>query len=391
MAHRVAVVGQSDYSEPGLSSSVRRAMGLSGFCPESARGKRVLLKPNLLGAYPPDMGVTTPPAFLEAVARIFVEAGADVVVGDSPNWIHPIEQVWEVTGIRAAARAAGAREIRIEAGGSIESGGVFISKAVREADIVVNLPKFKTHGLTVLTLAVKNLFGCVCGMQKTLHHRDSKDRYEFADVLVRVAEAVKPNLTIIDGIVAMQGDGPSGGDLVEMGVILAGTDVYSLDAACCGLVSLPPLELDTLAVAKRMGLYDDSNEIEFAGEEPEAFVRNDFVLPATYTRGTRDWWITKLVLNRIWRAAWARPVIDPGRCRRCLYCVEGCPVEAIPRPPEGGVPSIDYKKCIQCFCCHELCPHKAIDLRKSLAVRLVDRFMRPKKRAVSRGEKWPGQ
>ena len=378
MGKRVAIVAQRNYEQPGLSFSLKRAIELSGFSLASARGKSVLLKPNMLGAYPPKMGVTSPPQLIEATARIFCEAGARVSIGDSPNWIHPIESVWEVTGIRAAARAGGAEEIRIEAKGSVERCGVWISRAVDDADIVVNLPKIKTHGLTILSLAVKNLFGCVCGMQKSLHHRDAKSRADFADVLVRVAEAVKPELTIVDGVVAMEGDGPSGGKLVDMGVILAGTDVHALDAACCMLVDLPPLELDTLAVAKRMGLYDDSVSIEFAGDDFDLFVRKNFVLPATYTRGARDWWITRFVLSRIWRSAWAKPIIDRDRCRRCMFCVEGCPVSAISRPPEGDAPSIDYGKCIQCFCCHELCPHKAIDLKRSMAVRLVDRFMRPR-------------
>ncbi len=371
MGNKVAVVAQPDYESPGLDSSLRRAIELAGFDLSAVRGARVLIKPNMLGAYPPSMGITSEPALVTAVSRIFSEAGGDVFVGDSPNWMHDIRRVWEVTGLREAVRAGGARELLLEPAGSVTRNGVLISRAVAESDFVINLPRFKTHGLTVMSLAVKNLFGCVCGMQKSIHHRDSGDRKGFAELLVRIAEAARPALTIVDGIVAMEGEGPSGGELVKMGVLLAGTDVHSLDAACCRLVGLPPLELDTLSVAQRMGLFDNEARIDFAGDPVDQLTCREFRLPSTYTRGSRDWWISRFVMDRIWNAARVKPFIDPELCKRCLLCVGGCPVSAIGEQKGGAAPVVDEKRCIQCFCCHELCPHKAIELRRGRAVRLV--------------------
>lgn len=370
MPPRVAVVAQADYASPSLEDALRRAIDLAGFDLACVRGKRVLLKPNMLGAYPPSMGITTHPSFVAAAVRIFRDAGATVLVSDSPNGIYPIDRVWEVTGLREVCRASGAKEIHFEASGNVSRGGVQIARAAAEADLIINLPKLKTHGLTILTLAVKNLFGCLNGMQKARVHRDCPERSAFAETVVRIAAAARSALTIIDGIVAMEGNGPSAGELVSLNLVVAGTDIHAVDAACCHLVRLDPEELDTLAAARRLKLWDGAMP-EMIGDPADAILPQRFALPATYVRGMRDWWISRLVLKWIWSGATAKPRIDPARCERCLLCVEGCPVAAIPRPAEGDAPIIQDKACIQCFCCHELCPHRAIDLRRSAGVKLA--------------------
>jgi len=153
MSHRVAFIRQRTYEPLSLRASIVRAIGCAGFDLAGASGKRVLLKPNLLGAYPPEMGVTTHPAFVTAVGQIFQEAGARVAVGDSSNGVHGIEKTWEATGMRATCRAAGFEEVHFEACGSTPRGVFMIARAPIEADVVVNLPKFKTHGLTTLSLS----------------------------------------------------------------------------------------------------------------------------------------------------------------------------------------------------------------------------------------------
>lgn len=370
MPSRVALVAQKDYSSPSLDRALLRAIGLAGFDPSCVRGKRVLLKPNMLGAYPPAMGITTHPAFVAAAARLFRDAGATVLVGDSPNGIFPIDRVWEISGIREACRASGAQEIHFESSGNVVRDGVRLARAVAEADVIVNLPKFKTHGLTILTVAVKNLFGCINGMQKARVHRDCPRRAAFAEAVVKVATAASSALTVIDAIVAMEGNGPSSGDLVSLNLVAAGTDIHAVDAACCLLVRLAPGELDTLAAARRLGMWDGSMP-EIVGDPWDGLRPARFALPATYVRGMRDWWISRLVLDRIWSGVSAEPEIDPARCDRCLACVEGCPVAAIARPTSDAAPIIQKKRCIQCFCCHELCPHRAIDLKRSVGVRIA--------------------
>ena len=374
MVHRVAFIRQRNYEPASLRASIGRALELAGFDLGSTSEKRVLLKPNMLGAYPPSMGVTTHPAFVAAVGAIFHEAGAVVAVGDSSNGVHGIDPTWEATGIREACRAGGFEEVHFEACGSATRGNYLIARAPLEADLVVNLPKFKTHGLTTLTLAVKNLFGCIAGMQKFAVHRAHIAAPDFAAEIVRIADAVRPALTVIDGIVAMEGDGPSGGTLTELGVIAAGTDMHAVDAACCRLIGFPPEALATLAAAKRLGLWDASSPIDVVGDPMEELRPRHFKLPATSTKDIGDRWYARLALRLVWSQAWAQPAISAARCRRCGLCVEACPVQVISRAGPQDVPTIDYKGCIQCFCCHETCPYKAIDIRQSWPVRVARWF-----------------
>ena len=370
MPHRVALVAQANYEPESLFDSISRSIELAGFDLSAVRNRQVLLKPNMLGAYPPHTGITTNPAFVEAAARVFKKAGAKVAVGDSPNGVHPVSQAWEISGIRQACARAEVPEVQFEASGSTKRQGLMIANAALEADILVSLPKFKTHSLTVLTLAVKNLFGCINGMQKSGHHRQHTDRSSFARLLVRIADILRPPLTIIDGIVAMEGNGPSAGKLINMGVIAAGTNVHALDAACARLLDLDPLEMDTLAAACQMGLWSEADPIDILGDSMERLRPQKFALPATYTRGMLDWGISRMVMNRIWSGISVQPAINPKRCKRCGLCVEACPVDAIAQADPDLAPRIETKKCVQCFCCHEVCPYKAIDLKASIPIRM---------------------
>ncbi len=371
----VSFVRQRSYEPESLRAAILRAIECCGFELATVKGRRVLLKPNLLGAYPREQGVTTHPAFVVAVGRIFQEAGAsEVCVGDSPNGVHDLERTWEVTGMRAACREAGLTELRFEKSGSEERRGVLLARDVVDADLLVSLPKFKTHGLTVLTLAVKNLFGCVNGIQKTGVHRSFPDVPQFSDAIVKIAEAVRPDLTLIDGIVAMEGNGPSGGELIDLNVIAAGKQIHALDAACCDLVGLPRLHLDTLAAAKRLGVWDPEDPIEVNGDSFSELKPSAFAFPGTYLRGVRGWWITRMALRLIWSRLTAKPAISKDRCHRCGLCVGACPVGAISRSTESEVPRISLRTCIECLCCHEVCPYKAIDLKRSLALKLARRL-----------------
>ncbi len=372
MSHRVASIAQSNYEASSLAASIRRAVKLTDFDLAAVRNKRVLLKPNLLGAFPPALGVTTDPRFVAACVRLFQEAGAaEVALGDSPNGVHPLDLVWEVTEMDRVCRETGARAIRFESSGSTTRNEIAIARAVVETDFVINLPKFKTHSLTVMTLAVKNCFGCINGMQKAGLHRQHPKRDAFARMLVRVAEAVRPALTIVDGIIAMEGNGPSAGALVDLQRIVVGTNVHAVDAACCRLIGVDPMRIDTLAAAHTLGIWSEDDPIVIVGETTGA---QPFRLPATVGSGARDWWLSRLVMKLIWLNFSAHPRIAPSRCRRCGLCVKACPVGAIAWPDEKEAPQIDKDKCVDCFCCHEVCPHRAIDIRRSLGIKLFDRL-----------------
>ncbi|NLD28196.1 MAG: DUF362 domain-containing protein [Myxococcales bacterium] len=370
MVDIVSFVRNSDYDLPGLIESLRRSVKLCGFNLADVAGKKVLLKPNLLGAYPPERGITTNPDFVCAAAIVFREAGAIVSIGDSPNGIFDIDTCWERSGLREACKKSGAREIHFESCGSTKVGTLNISKAIFDADFVINLPKFKTHSLTMMTLAVKNLFGCVCGVQKARLHKKHFRHGEFANLIVRIANAVKPALTIIDGITAMDENGPSSGRLLNLSLIAASTNMHLLDERCSRLVGIDPLEVPTLQEAFKLGLWKPDSSCEIVGDDMEEIRRIEFRRPATFKRKIFRFRFFKLLEHLIWSNLSSQPEISDEKCKICMFCVRACPVEAIKIPSGAKKPDIDEKECIQCMCCHEVCPHAAIDLKESLLIRL---------------------
>jgi len=392
MEHTVGLFRCAQYKLDKILTVLGEAVSKVGFSTQGFSGKTVLLKPNMLGAYPPEMGITTHPAFLEAAIILFKELGCRVWVGDSANGIFPIDCVWERTGIRDVCKRQGVEEKVFERESGTLVDGLFIAKPVLEADAIVNLPRFKTHGLTVLTVATKNLYGCVPGLMKTRYHRENIDRNKFAKLVVRIAEIAKPQLNLVDGITAMDGNGPSAGRLLDMGTIIAGVNHHAVDTVCARLIDLNPLDVDTIEAARSLGVWNMDNEIKLVGEPFNSCKPPSFNLPATFTKGMRDWWISLFVIDRIWGGISIKPKINRAVCQRCGLCVKSCPVGAIIAPeglkmffdkcdvavrkfdPKGPAPRVINKTCVECYCCHEICPYKAIDLNESLGVR-IGRFL----------------
>jgi uncharacterized protein (DUF362 family)/ferredoxin len=384
MQHAVSIVTQSSYESGSLTAAISQAIFAAGFDMGSVKGRSVLLKPNMLGAFLPEMGATTHPSFVRAVIEIFQSADAIVSVGDSPNGVHTPDEVWRTTGIRDVCVETGAKEVQFEKSGSVERGGFMIARAVLSADIIINLPKFKTHGLTALTLAVKNLFGCVNGMIKTRYHREFSDRSKFCKQIVAIANEVSPSLSIVDGITAMAGNGPSGGIVVQLGAIVAGTNMYAVDSACADIVGIQPMDVETIAAAVEMGQWSESNSLHIAGERPTRFAHIDFPMPSTFKTKKLDWWISRVILSGIWNGLSVKPKINPKKCIHCNMCYEACPVKAISRAEGQTPPLVNGSKCIECFCCHEVCPESAIDLKGSPLLRIARFFSDRRRRKVAK-------
>jgi uncharacterized protein (DUF362 family) len=255
MQHTVGLFRCPDYDVAALLKTFGNALSLIGFDAKSVRDRTCLLKPNMLGAYPPQMGVTTHPSFLEAAIILFKDLGCKVWVGDSANGIFPIDCVWERTGIREVCERQDVVQKVFEREGGTMIGGVFIAKPALEADFIVNLPRFKTHGLTVLTVATKNLYGYVPGLMKTRYHRENIDRRRFARLIVKIAETARPALNLVDAIIAMDGNGPSSGRLIKMGTVIAGTNHHAVDTVCAKLIGLDPVSVDTIEAANLIGKW----------------------------------------------------------------------------------------------------------------------------------------
>lgn len=336
-------------------------------------GKTVLLKPNLLGAHRPEKAVTTHPVFVEAVIRVLKDCGCKIWLGDSPNGVQKsLEDVWERTGMADVAEKYGVVKKFFERDGAMFIDDILVSRVILDADCIINIPKLKTHGLTMMTCAVKNMFGVVPGLKKTDYHRKAASKSDFAETLVRIAEVRRPFLNIVDGITAMAGNGPSGGYPVNLGLIAAGRDMHSTDLAIAAVVGFEPKHVDTLAAAWKRGLVDITEAPPLVGDDASLFDAGQLKPPVTYTlRFAHFRWFNFLIRGYMDRIR-VRPRVNRKNCRLCGMCMEICPVQAIEL--KGSFPNVAIDKCIECYSCHEVCLHKAIDLKESTTLKIVKRL-----------------
>jgi uncharacterized protein (DUF362 family)/Pyruvate/2-oxoacid:ferredoxin oxidoreductase delta subunit len=365
----VALVKCEGYGPAEIRAALERALEpLGGIGAFVKSGQRVLLKPNLLSAKDPERAITTHPNLVEAVAAEVRRAGAVPFVGDSPGGaIRGIKRVWANTGMEEMARRAGLELVNFEASGSkgIEFGKYtfYISKSVLDADVIINLPKLKTHSLTLLTCAVKNMFGVMPGFRKGEQHKLYPKPTEFAEMLVHLYKLVTPSLNIVDAVLAMEGNGPSSGRPRMLGLLMAGEDAVAVDAAAARLIGYPEGFIDTTRVASEMGLGEGNlAALSLVGDGAHERAEG-FELPSNRAMKLVPRPLARLVAPFV-RVS---PVIDPARCTGCGFCAESCPVQTIRK--EGEVYRIIEKRCIKCLCCHELCPESSIDIKLSWLAR----------------------
>ncbi len=341
-------------------------------------GQRVVLKANLLQGQPPEKAITTHPAIVAAVARWVREAGATPIIADSPGGLfnrRALSKVYQVTGMLAAAEEARAvlnddfRTVRVSCPECRAAKSFHALRAVVEADAIINLPKFKTHGLVQFTGSIKNLFGTVPGVTKGRYHARFPTVETFSAMLVDILEYCKPVLTVMDAIVGMEGDGPSGGNPRHVGLLLAGTDPVAVDVVAATIAGMAPLSVPPIAAAARRGLTSARvKDIEILGSPVDSVKVAGFRRPRTGVEHTRmiprpvPAWVTDQLL--------ASPQAGPG-CTVCGVCKDNCPVEAI--TILNGRAHMDLERCIRCYCCHELCPADAVELHRSLLSRVLSR------------------
>jgi uncharacterized protein (DUF362 family)/Pyruvate/2-oxoacid:ferredoxin oxidoreductase delta subunit len=368
----VSIVKCADYDRDRVLGAVRRAVDLLGGMGAFVKpGDRVLIKPNLLKAAQPADAVVTHPEVLRAVIRLVREAGAEAFVGDSPGF-GELRRVCEKSGIMDVIEEEGAALAEMSEAVQVKNSGQFhrfeIARDVLEADAVINVPKFKTHGMMTLTGAVKNLFGCIPGRRKAQWHFNAGvDRDAFARMLVELCGLIRPRLTVMDAIVGMEGNGPGSGDPRELGLVLAGADPVSLDAVCGALVRADPALLYIIRAAAGTGIGETRlDRIRIHGEQLEDVLVKGFRLPpGEHPEWPLPEWSRRLLKD----ALTTRPVIDHARCIRCGVCQGHCPQGAI--DDAGKRLEIRYRDCIRCFCCQEFCPQGAITVGRGWALRVV--------------------
>jgi uncharacterized protein (DUF362 family)/Pyruvate/2-oxoacid:ferredoxin oxidoreductase delta subunit len=334
-------------------------------------GERVLIKPNLLKASPPDRAVVTHPEILRAVIRLVHEAGAEAVVGDSPGF-GELRRVCEKSGILDVIEEEGADLADFEQAVKIKNRGRFhhfeIARTVHDADAVINVPKLKTHGMMTITGAVKNLFGCIPGKRKVQWHFNAGvNREAFARMLVELCALIKPRLTVMDAVVGMEGNGPGSGDPRTIGLVLAGADPVAVDVVSGSLLGADPALLYVIRAAAEAGIGETHlGRIAVAGEPLGAVSVRGFRLPP---QEHLEWRLPEWARGLLKDALTTRPVIDHEACIRCGICQGHCPQGAIGEA--GKQLEIRYRDCIRCFCCQEFCPRGAITVGRGWALKIV--------------------
>jgi uncharacterized protein (DUF362 family)/Pyruvate/2-oxoacid:ferredoxin oxidoreductase delta subunit len=372
MSTEVSIVRCPDYDQKTVMSSVRRAVDLVGGINAFVNpGERVLLKPNLLKARPPEAAVTTHPEIVRAVIRLVHEAGGQAMVGDSPG-IGDLRRVCERSGILAVVEQEGAVLADFDEAATVKNTGRFqrfeVARAAIEADAIINLPKFKTHGMTILTGAVKNLFGCIPGKRKVQWHLSTGvDHASFMGMLVELTRLLKPRLTIMDSVVGMEGNGPGSGDPRTIGVIMAGQDPVAVDVVCGEIVGVASDALPVVRAAFAAGFGESRLEnILIRGESLSEVQVTHFRFPP---REHLEWKMPEWVRRTLKDALTTRPVIDDLVCIHCGICQSHCPQKAIADIDNKLI--INYRNCIRCFCCQEFCPSGAITVGKGWMLNLT--------------------
>lgn len=360
------------YSPEVVGPAVERALW-SAVGPERSglAGRTILLKPNLLAARDPARAITTHPVIVGAAIDYFKGLGARVSVGDSPaGAVRGVRRVWENTGMLEICRHKGAELVNLEAGGwvsrSVAGRSYEIARSVYDFDRIVNLPKLKTHILTLMTGSIKNMFGCVPGFRKSMLHLAHPDPGSMSKALVDIFSLVKPWITLVDAVDVMEGNGPSSGRVRHLGLVAAGGDCVALDTVLAEIIGLNPARVPTTWEAGRRGLGEgDSGRIEIKGPEIDSFVVKDFDVPANWKFSLIRGFLGRLLA----RFVWVRPVVRPEACTGCGDCVTICAAGAIKL--DSGRAGVDDRMCTSCMCCHEACSVGAIDTRMSWLARRI--------------------
>ena len=340
----VSIRRVDSYDDAALYAAVSQHFEALNVANDLHSGTRVLLKANLLTARDPSQAVTTHPALMRAVALWLREHGVtDITLADSPGGLYTtaaLGKVYAACGLNALADV-----LKLNTDVTFERrDGFELIRPVLDADYIIDCAKLKTHGLTIMTGAVKNLFGCLPGLKKPEIHCVKPNIDAFAEFLLDLAEAVKPQLTIVDAIDCMEGNGPGGGTVRHMGYTIASRSPYAADEAGAALMALRPAMSPVLRHARQRGLCDPK-ELEYIGDEL-CPAEPPFTLPDSVTKG-ESLLTAKGLFHRICGRRKALPVVRMDKCVGCGRCAESCP----------------KKSCIACFCCQEMCPAHAIDVQ----------------------------
>ncbi len=364
---KVSLVQCASYREPLVDGALHQLLlplgGLGSFV---APGQRVLIKPNLLAAAPPEAAVTTHPALLYALVRQIRQLGAVPLVGDSPA-DGDSSGLAEVTGIAELCRRTGMALAPFDVAEPLRTCGhrsrsLPVASELHRVDVLINVAKLKTHSLTGLTGAVKNLYGLVVGGEKQRLHLKHPLPYDFANLLLDIALAVRPTLSIVDAVVGMEGPGPRSGRPRHIGLLLAGTDPVALDTVAAALLGFGPGQVATQTAASRRKLPGARlGGLDLHGPQLSRLAVRGFdrgpgagSLASVLGRLPLAWVVNAMASRQPY------PQLTQARCTKCGECARHCPPQVMDMGQHG--PSIRTPGCIRCYCCLEVCPEAALQL-----------------------------
>lgn len=370
MKASVAIVKCANYNPDQVEQAVKQAVDLLGGIAKFVKpGSLCLVKPNLLMAIEPESGVDTHPEVVRAVIKLLKQINCKIHVGDGPcAWggqSQNLDNVYTRSGMKKLCEEEGVSLVKFD---KHRWHGKFpLSAWLDDCEYLVNVPKFKTHGFTKLTGAVKNLYGLLSHTYKTEIHKKYSKKNDFSNILADIYQEARPCLNIIDGIIAMEGDGPAtAGKLRNLGLLFAGPDAVAVDSVLAKIMGLEPLDILSNKAAASRGLgVADFDYIEILGERlagviPEHFLLSSGSMIDKIPAPIKD--LAKIFIRFY-------PVVKHANCENCGACIEVCPEKLISR--KRGRITIDYSRCFSCFCCQESCPAKAIEIKKSVLARLM--------------------
>lgn len=370
----VSIVKCNCYKQEKVDKAVNKSVELVGRLRDIIHPKdKVLLKVNMLNADPPEKAVTTHPAIVKSVIRLVKQAGGIPFIGDAPGIAYiskDAEKAWQKTQLKKAAKEEGAEVINFREIKKINNSKnrkvptLHIAKEVLDMDVVISLPKLKTHNFALFTGAIKNLYGTIPGFRKKELHAQAPKPVDFAELVVDILSVVKPKLAIMDAVVGMEGNGPAAGSPRKVGVVLASRDCVAIDAVASSIIGYNPLDVDIIRVAGKRGLGEARlDRIDIRGTSLEEVKLADFELVSNINTLLERipsfvLFIGKLLAPYILRV---EPEVNPEKCTGCRVCIKHCPTQAMKLASSHT--KINRKKCISCFCCQEFCPHRAVEIK----------------------------
>lgn len=379
----VSILKCDTYDFEVLKDCVRKSLdNLGGIKKYIDKGDKVLLKVNLVMKKPPEMAATSDPYFVGALSSVLTEYGAEVVIGDSPGGpfsamllksIYSVCQMDKASEMGNATLNFNTNHTVCEFPDGKILKKITVGEYIKDCDKIISVCRLKTHCMTKMTGAVKNMFGTIPGTTKAEYHFNCPDVDNFADCLIDICLNAKPVLSFMDAIVGMEGEGPTAGRPRKIGAFMASDNPFLLDYVGAKIINADPKTIPVLNNSIKRGLCPDNIEdIEIVGCDYKDFVITDYDIPKTKSMHFLGGKPPKFLEGFVDRHIQPRPTFDYKKCIGCGDCARNCPAKTIEM--KNHKPYVHTEKCIRCYCCQELCPKEAVSVYRPLILRVMSKL-----------------